>query len=139
MTDLIEDVQSSIPNIAVNFSDWAGAVKHARNVLAHEGIETNSESADQFVDLLIALSYSIAWVLRTVLLKRGGLRCFHPSSGVSQFVCLQPPHHEHQISAGRQSLRGQQKPLNGALVPRLQTDRLDVVLIETMRPRPLAP
>jgi hypothetical protein len=72
MTDLIEDAQSSIPNIAVNFGDWSAAVKYARNTLAHEGTETSSESADQFVDLLAALSYSIAWVLRTVLLKQAG-------------------------------------------------------------------
>jgi ApeA N-terminal domain 1 len=36
MTDLIEDAQSSIPNIAVNFRDWPAAVKHARDTLAHE-------------------------------------------------------------------------------------------------------
>jgi len=104
------------PNIAVNFNDWPGAVKHARNVLAHEGTETSNESADQFVDLLIALSYSIAWVLRTVLLKQAGfdaptlqIRCPNPSSGIRRFVCLQPPHHEHQIPAGRQSLRSQRE------------------------------
>jgi hypothetical protein len=69
MSDLIQDAQSSIPNIAVNFRDWPGAVKHARNALAHEGTEPSREPEDQFVELLIALSYSIAWVLRTVLLK----------------------------------------------------------------------
>jgi len=70
MADLIEDAQSSIPNIAVNFSDWPAAVKDARNKLAHEGTGPGGDL--QFVDLLIALSYSIAWVLRTVLLKPVG-------------------------------------------------------------------
>jgi hypothetical protein len=70
MTDLIEDAQTSIPNIAVNFSDWPAAVKDARNKLAHEGTGAGDDS--EFVDLLIALSYSIAWVLRTVLLKQAG-------------------------------------------------------------------
>ena len=70
MTDLIEDAQGSIPNIAVNFGDWPAAVKDARNTLAHEGTGTGDDL--QFVDLLIALSYSIAWVLRTVLLKHAG-------------------------------------------------------------------
>jgi hypothetical protein len=70
MTDLIEDAQGSIPNIAVNFSDWPAAVKDARHKLAHEG--TGAGGDLQFVDLLIALGYSIAWVLRTVLLKQAG-------------------------------------------------------------------
>jgi hypothetical protein len=88
MTDLIEDAQGSIPNIAVNFSDWPAAVTYARHILAHEGAETSSGSADQFLDLLIALSYSIAWVLRTVLLKQAGIRPPHPSGGVRRFVWL---------------------------------------------------
>ena len=86
MTDLIEDAQSSIPNIAVNFSDWPAAVKDARNKLAHEGTGPGGDS--EFVDLLIALSYSIHWVLRTVLLKQAGFDPPHPSSGVPRFVSV---------------------------------------------------
>jgi hypothetical protein len=71
MADLIEDAQSSIPGIAVNFSDWPAAVKDARNTLAHEGTGPGDPNS-QFVDLLIALGYSIPWVLRTVLLKQVG-------------------------------------------------------------------
>jgi hypothetical protein len=71
MDDLIEDAQGSVPGIAVNFSDWPAAVKDARNTLAHEGTGPGDPSG-QFVDLLIALGYSVPWVLRTVLLKQAG-------------------------------------------------------------------
>ena len=46
MADLIEDAQCSIPNIAVNFSDWPAAVKYARNTLAHGGTGIGGDSAD---------------------------------------------------------------------------------------------
>jgi hypothetical protein len=72
MQDLVDDAEKSIPTIVANFADWPGAVKYARNTLAHKGTEPQSDSTDQFYDLLIALSYSIAWVLRTVLLQRAG-------------------------------------------------------------------
>lgn len=101
MTDLIEDAQSSIPNIAVNFSDWPAAVKYARNTLAHEGTETNNESAHQFVDLLIALSYSIAWVLRTVLLKQAG--CGPPTL---QAAYADSSRYNHHITNTRYLLAG---------------------------------
>lgn len=72
MQDLVEDAQKSIPTIVANFADWPGVVKYARNTLAHKGTEPQSDSTDQFYDLLIALSYSIAWLLRTILLRRAG-------------------------------------------------------------------
>ncbi|OBI14919.1 hypothetical protein A5712_29790 [Mycobacterium sp. E2327] len=72
MSDLVIDAQLAIPNIVAAFADWPSAVKGARNTLAHRGTEPHSESVDQFYDLLIALSYSIPWVLRTVLLNRAG-------------------------------------------------------------------
>jgi hypothetical protein len=43
-----------------------------RNILAHQGTQSDADSIDQFYDILIALSYSIAWVLRTVLLVEAG-------------------------------------------------------------------
>jgi ApeA N-terminal domain 1 len=62
------DAQAAIPNIVASFRDWPAAVKDALNTLAHKGTEPHSETIDQFYDLLIALSYSIPWVLRTILL-----------------------------------------------------------------------
>ena len=72
LTDLQNDAQTAIPKIVAAFADWAFAVKYARNTLAHKGTEPHSESVDEFFDLLIALSYSIPWVLRTNLLNRAG-------------------------------------------------------------------
>jgi hypothetical protein len=68
MAQFAEDAQAAIPNIVASFRDWPAAVKDARNTLAHKGTEPHSETIDQFYDLLIALSYSIPWVLRTILL-----------------------------------------------------------------------
>jgi hypothetical protein len=73
MADLASIAQAAIPNIVAAFADWPTAVKDARNTLAHRGVEPHGETIDQFYDLLIALSYSIAWVLRTVLLLQAGL------------------------------------------------------------------
>ena len=98
MTDLIEDAQSSIPNIAVNFSDWPAAVKDARNKLAHEGTGPGGDS--EFVDLLIALSYSIHWVLRTVLLKQAG---FDPTL---QAAYRDSSRYNHHITNTRYMLAG---------------------------------
>jgi hypothetical protein len=71
MNDLIADAKASIPGIDINFSNWAKAVKDARHTLAHEGTGP-ADPTGQFVDLLVALGYSIPWVLRTVLLKQAG-------------------------------------------------------------------
>ena len=73
MSDLAGIAQAAIPNIVAAFADWPTAVKYARNTLAHRGTQPHSETIDQFYDLLIALTYSIAWVLRTVLLLEAGL------------------------------------------------------------------
>jgi hypothetical protein len=43
-----------------------------RNILARQGTQSDADSIDQFYDILIALSYSIAWLLRTVLLVEAG-------------------------------------------------------------------
>ena len=51
----------------------ANSGKNARNTLAHRGPQPHSETIDQFYDLLIARTDSIAWVLRTVLLLEAGL------------------------------------------------------------------
>lgn len=72
MADFVAEAQSIIPGIVGAFNDWPAAVKDIRNILAHQGTEPHSETLDQFHDVLIALSYSIPWVLRTVLLARAG-------------------------------------------------------------------
>ncbi len=72
MADLVGMAQSAIPDIVNEFADWPSAVKYARNILAHQGTQPPGETLDQFHDLLIALGYSIAWVLRTVLLVEAG-------------------------------------------------------------------
>lgn len=72
MADLVGMAQSAIPDIVGEFADWPDAVKYARNILAHQGTQPPGETLDQFHDLLIALGYSIAWVLRTVLLVKAG-------------------------------------------------------------------
>lgn len=100
MTELIEDAQSSIPNILVNFSDWPAAVTKARNTLAHEGTESESES-EHFLDLLVALGYSIAWVLRTVLLKQAGF-----DNATLQAAYADSSRYNHHITNTRYLLAG---------------------------------
>ncbi|WNG82392.1 hypothetical protein C6A86_001400 [Mycobacterium sp. ITM-2016-00316] len=73
MSDLVGMAQAAIPDIVNEFADWPDAVKFARNMLVHQGTQPPGEPLDQFHDLLIALGYSIAWVLRTVLLVHAGL------------------------------------------------------------------
>lgn len=72
MAELADVAKSAIPNIVEEFADWPAAVKDARNILAHHGTQPPGETLDQLHDLLIALGYSIAWVLRTVLLVEAG-------------------------------------------------------------------
>jgi hypothetical protein len=73
MADLAGVAQRAAPSIVLAFADWPKAVKDARNILAHQGTQSESESLDQFYDPLIALGYSIKWVLRTVLLIEAGI------------------------------------------------------------------
>ncbi|MBO0881241.1 MAG: hypothetical protein J2P17_13010 [Mycobacterium sp.] len=100
MSDLIEDAQSSIPGIAVNFSNWPAAVTDARNTLAHRGTGPGDPTG-QFVDLLIALGYSIPWVLRTVLLKQAG---FNPPA--LQAAYADSSRYNHHITNTRYLLAG---------------------------------
>ena len=72
MADLMDDARRSIPEIGAAFADWPAAVSTARNLLAHQPPLEGNTSTDEFLDLLIALSYSIAWVLRTNLLNKAG-------------------------------------------------------------------
>jgi lipopolysaccharide biosynthesis regulator YciM len=72
MTDLANGAQEALSNIVSGFVDWPRAVHEARNILAHQGTQRHDETIDQFYDLVIALSYSVAWVLRTVLLLEAG-------------------------------------------------------------------
>jgi hypothetical protein len=72
MADLLSDARKAIPEIASAFADWPDAVSTARNILAHQPTSPPSITPEQFIDLLVALSYSIAWVLRTNLLNEAG-------------------------------------------------------------------
>ena len=72
MDDLIADARGSIPSLGAGFADWPDAVSSARNRMAHQPSLPDNVEDDQFLDLLIALSYSIAWVLRTNLLNKAG-------------------------------------------------------------------
>lgn len=72
MDDLLTDAQRSIPSLAAAFKDWPDAVSTARNYMAHQPSLPDNVDDDQFLDLLIALSYSITWVLRTNLLNKAG-------------------------------------------------------------------
>jgi hypothetical protein len=72
MEDLLADGRRTIPEIGAAFADWPGAVSMARNLLAHQPTLPDNVNSSEFLDLLIALSYSIAWVLRTNLLNQAG-------------------------------------------------------------------
>lgn len=72
MDDLLADARRVIPSLGAGFADWPGAVSTARNLMAHQPSLPDDVDDDQFLDLLIALSYSIAWVLRTNLLIKAG-------------------------------------------------------------------
>lgn len=92
MTDLANRAQEALPNIISGFADWPKAVHEARNILAHHGTQRHDETIDQFYDLVIALSYSLAWVLRTVLLLEAGFdtatlqRAYRDSSGYNHHL-----------------------------------------------------
>ncbi|TDK86066.1 hypothetical protein EI067_30370 [Mycobacterium paragordonae] len=72
MLDLANAAAAAVPNIVDSFADWPKAVHAARNTLAHRETRQRDDSTDQFYELTIALSYSLGWVLRTVLLIEAG-------------------------------------------------------------------
>ena len=72
MNDLAAVAEHSVPGMTASFRDWSDAVVYARNILAHQGTKSLDEF-EAFLELLIALKYSLAWVLRTVLLDRAGI------------------------------------------------------------------
>ena len=72
MEDLLADSRKSIPELGAAFSDWPNAVSMARNILAHQPALPDDVESGQFLDLLIALNYSMSWVLRTNLLHKAG-------------------------------------------------------------------
>jgi hypothetical protein len=72
MQDLVEVAERAVPGITASFSDWPDAVVKVRNILVHHGTNPLNEF-ESFIDLLAALKYSLAWVLRTVLLDRAGI------------------------------------------------------------------
>lgn len=92
MADLLNDARMAIPEIGAAFADWPDAVSAARNILVHQPALPPSVTSDQFLELLIALSYSISWVLRTNLLNEAGFdpltlqRAYHDSSAYRHHV-----------------------------------------------------
>ncbi|EHB46422.1 HEPN domain-containing protein [Mycolicibacterium vinylchloridicum] len=72
MAELATIAATAAPSIVSEFTDWPTSVQKARNILAHQGTQPPGENLDRLHDLLMALYYSIAWVLRTVLLVEAG-------------------------------------------------------------------
>jgi hypothetical protein len=68
-------------------------VSDARNTLAHQGTQAHNETIDQFYDLLIALGYSIAGVLRTVVLLQAGI-----DAATLQHACKDSSRYNHHIA-----------------------------------------
>ncbi|WP_374068745.1 HEPN domain-containing protein [Rhodococcus sp. CX] len=65
-------LKCAVREIVSDFSDWPSQVCSARNQLAHQAY-TPEASSDGLLLLLIAVDYSLSWVLRTVLLRRAGI------------------------------------------------------------------
>ena len=73
MQELVDVAEHAVPGITDSFKDWPGAVVHARNTLAHRGTQSLGDEFEAVLELLIAIRYSLRWVLRTVLLDRAGI------------------------------------------------------------------
>lgn len=101
MADLADIAGAAIPGIVSAFDDWPKAVKDARNLLAHQGTRPYNETIDEFYDLLIALGYSIAWVLRTVLLVEAGIDGVSIQRAYDDFS-----QYEHHLANTRDLLAG---------------------------------
>jgi hypothetical protein len=68
MHDLAATAVSAVPGIVAEFGDWPAAIHSVRNILAHRGTEEDRGAHEQFIKTTVAVSYSLQWVLRTVLL-----------------------------------------------------------------------
>lgn len=68
MNDLAGTAVAAVPGIVAEFADWPAAIHSVRNTLAHRGTEDDLDAHDQFINTTVAVSYSLQWVLRTVLL-----------------------------------------------------------------------
>ena len=73
MQELVDVAEHAVPGITDSFKDWPDAVVHARNTLAHRGTQSLGDEFEAVLELLIAIRYSLRWVLRTVLLDRAGI------------------------------------------------------------------
>ena len=73
MQDLVDVAGHAVPGITDSFRDWSDAVVNSRNTLAHQGTQSLGDEFEAFIDLLIAVRYSLSWVLRTVLLDHAGI------------------------------------------------------------------
>lgn len=73
MQELVGVAERAVPGITESFKNWPDAVVHARNTLAHRATHSLGDEFEASLELLIAVEYSLRWVLRTVLLHRAGI------------------------------------------------------------------
>jgi hypothetical protein len=110
MSDLIAVAEQAAPGITASFRDWPDAVVYARNILAHKGTQSLDEF-EAFLELLIALKYSLRWVLRTVLLDHAGIDAPTIQAGYNDSSAYR--HHlanvrHHLLASGRHAAAGLQ-------------------------------
>lgn len=72
LAELIMDARRAVPEIVGSFSDWEQLVKTVRNNLAHQPVSREPMSEKE-LDEMIAVNYSVPWVLRIVLLQQAGI------------------------------------------------------------------
>lgn len=68
MNDLAGTAMAAVPGIVAEFADWPATIHSVRNILAHRGTEEDRSAHEHFIKTAVAVSYSLQWVLRTVLL-----------------------------------------------------------------------
>ncbi|WP_410875084.1 HEPN domain-containing protein [Nocardia sp. A7] len=71
--ELLKCAQEAVPDIVSTYPDWLKAVKDTRNRLAHQLEWRDRLQSDTALDRMIAVSTSLRWVLRVVLLRVAGL------------------------------------------------------------------
>ncbi|ULP40049.1 hypothetical protein MJO55_28315 (plasmid) [Mycolicibacterium rufum] len=101
MDDLVGTAVSAVPGIVAEFADWPAAIHSVRNILAHRGTEDDLDAHDGFINTLVAASYSLRWVLRTVLLVQAQV---NPANIVGAYE-LSSAYHHHQTNV-RELLAG---------------------------------
>lgn len=101
MDDLVDTAVAAVPCIVAEFADWPAAIHSVRNILAHRGTQDDRDAHDQFINALIAASYSLQWVLRTVLLVQAQL----DASDIGEAYRRSSAYNHHQTNV-REFLEG---------------------------------